>query len=90
MDTLPKQPPKLLDQMRERIRVKHYSIRTESAYVDWAQRFILFHGERHPREMEAPEVAAFLTHPVAFRSWRLNHCLLKISVIGNDIESLCI
>jgi integron integrase len=48
--------------MRERIRVKHYSIRTESAYVDWARRFILFHHKRHPREMGAPEVEAFLTH----------------------------
>jgi integron integrase len=57
-----KPAPKLLDQMRERIRVKHYSIRTESAYVDWARRFILFHGKRHPREMGAPEVEAFLTH----------------------------
>lgn len=54
--------PKLLDQLRERVRVKHYSIRTESAYVDWARRFILFHGKRHPREMGAAEVAAFLTH----------------------------
>jgi hypothetical protein len=59
--------------MREHIRVKRYSIRTESAYVNWARRFILFHGERHPREMEATEVAAFLTHLVAFRSCRLNH-----------------
>ncbi|HRD48810.1 MAG TPA: integron integrase [Candidatus Competibacteraceae bacterium] len=55
-------PPKLLDQMRDRIRVKHYSIRTESAYVDWARRFILFHHKRHPREMGAPEVETFLTH----------------------------
>lgn len=48
--------------MRERIRVLHYSIRTEQAYVDWARRFILFHDKRHPREMGAPEVTAFLTH----------------------------
>jgi hypothetical protein len=73
MEVPVKPAPKLLDQMRERIRVKRYSIRTESAYVDWAQRFILFHGERHPREMGATEVAAFLTHLVAFRSCRLNH-----------------
>ncbi|CDH43256.1 integron integrase [Candidatus Contendibacter odensensis] len=62
MELSPPPPPKLLDQMRERIRVKHYSIRTESAYVDWARRFILFHHKRHPREMSAPEVEAFLTH----------------------------
>lgn len=54
--------PRLLDQVRSRIRVKHYSIRTETAYVDWIKRFILFHGKRHPREMGAPEVEAFLTH----------------------------
>lgn len=55
-------PPKLLDRMRERIRVKHYSIRTETQYVQWAKRFILFHGKRHPQEMGADEVEAFLTH----------------------------
>ena len=47
---------------RQRIRVLHYSIRTEQAYVDWARRFILFHGKRHPRDMGAADVTAFLTH----------------------------
>ena len=56
------QPPKLLESLRQRIRVLHYSIRTEQAYVDWARRFILFHGKRHPRELGAPDVTAFLTH----------------------------
>ena len=42
--------------------MRHYSIRTETAYVDWARRFILFHGKRHPQEMGAVEVEAFLTH----------------------------
>lgn len=56
------QPPKLLDQLRESLRVRRYSLRTEDAYVDWARRFILFHGKRHPGEMGAPEVEAFLTH----------------------------
>lgn len=55
-------PPKLLDQVREKIRVKHYSIRTETQYVHWIKRFILHHGKRHPREMGAKEVEAFLTH----------------------------
>ena len=55
-------PPKLLDQARDRLRVKHYSIRTETQYLHWIKRFILFHGKRHPREMEAVEVEAFLTH----------------------------
>ncbi len=54
--------PKLLDQIRHRARVRHFSIRTEEAYVDWARRFILFHGKRHPREMGAAAVEAFLTH----------------------------
>ncbi len=55
-------PPRLLDQMREAIRVRHYSIRTEDTYVDWARRFILFHDKRHPLQMGPSEVAAFLTH----------------------------
>lgn len=54
--------PRLLDQVRDRIRLKHYSIRTETCYVDWIRRFILFHGKRHPAEMGAAEVEAFLTH----------------------------
>src|SRR5438094_9284067 len=55
-------PPRLLDQMREAIRVRHYSIRTEDAYVDWARRFILFHQKRHPAAMGRAEIEAFLTH----------------------------
>jgi integron integrase len=56
------QPPKLLEQLRVSLRVRHYSLRTEDAYVDWVRRFILFHGKRHPRDMGAPEVRAFLNH----------------------------
>lgn len=55
-------PPRLLDALRREIRVRHFSIRTESAYVDWVRRFILFHDKRHPRELGPAEVAAFLTH----------------------------
>ena len=54
--------PKLLDRMRHKIRLKHYSIRTETAYVDWTRRYILFHGKRHPKDMGAAELEAFLTH----------------------------
>ncbi len=61
-DDEPPPPPRLLDQVRNAIRVRHYSIRTEAAYVDWVRRFILFHGKRHPALLGAPEVAAFLTH----------------------------
>ena len=54
--------PKLLDQVRDTIRRKHFSIRTEQSYVDWIRRFILFHNKRHPREMAEAEVTEFLTH----------------------------
>ena len=54
--------PKLLDQVRAKIRLKHYSIHTEQAYVDWIRRYILFHGKRHPQEMGKPEVEQFLSH----------------------------
>ncbi len=53
--------PKLLDRVRTAIRVRHYSRRTEEAYVPWIRRYILFHGKRHPDQMGAPEVAAFLS-----------------------------
>jgi len=54
--------PKLLDQVRDVIRRKHFSIRTEQAYVDWIRRFILFHNKRHPKEMAEQELTEFLTH----------------------------
>jgi integron integrase len=54
--------PKLLDQVRGKIRVKHYSIRTEQAYVDWIKRFIIHFDKLHPRDLGAAEVEAFLTH----------------------------
>jgi integron integrase len=53
---------RLLDQVRDRIRFKHYSIRTEHSYTDWIKRFILFHGKQHPATLSASEVEAFLTH----------------------------
>ena len=56
------QKPKLLEQVRHRIRAKHYSIRTEEAYVQWIKRFVLFHNKRHPAEMAENEINAFLTH----------------------------
>src|SRR5436190_4531788 len=54
-------PPRLLDRVRDKIRLRHYSIRTEQAYLDWIKRFIVFHGKRHPETLGAPEVEAFLT-----------------------------
>ena len=58
---LPLRSTRLLDQLRERIRYCHYSLRTEQAYVFWVRRFIRFHGMRHPREMGGLEVESFLT-----------------------------
>jgi integron integrase len=53
--------PRLLDQVREAVRARHYSRRTEKAYIHWIKRFIFFHGKRHPAELGASEVTAFLT-----------------------------
>jgi len=55
-------PPRLLDQLRERLRVRHYSYRTELQYVGWVRRYIRFQGMRHPADMGGTEVEAFLTH----------------------------
>lgn len=60
--------PKLLDQLRQAIRIRHYSIRTEEAYVYWVRWFVRFHGLRHPREMGAREVTAFLSHLASERN----------------------
>jgi hypothetical protein len=54
-------PPKLLDQARAKLWVKHYSIRTEEVYADWIKRYVVFHRKRHASDMAAPEVEAFLT-----------------------------
>ena len=57
-----KQPKKLLDQVRDAIRLKHYSIRTEHAYISWIKRYILYHRKRHPKDMGEREIEDFLTH----------------------------
>ena len=54
-------PPRLLDQVKQVMRVKHYALRTEQCYTQWIRRFILFHGRRHPRDMGAAELELFLT-----------------------------
>jgi hypothetical protein len=61
------QPPRLLDPLRNRFRLRHYSLRTEQAYVHCVKRYIMFHGKRHPAEMGKAEVEAFLTHLVVER-----------------------
>ena len=58
----PANPPRLLDVVREKVRALHYSRRTEEAYVHWIRDYVRFHGKRHPREMGAVEVEAFLSH----------------------------
>lgn len=54
--------PKLLVQLRHELRIEHYALSTEAAYVDWAYRYILFHNKRHPAEMGGEEIKQFLTH----------------------------
>jgi site-specific recombinase XerD len=54
--------PRLLDQVRQIIRVKHYSLRTEESYINWIKRFIFFHNKKHPIEMGEKEVGEFITH----------------------------
>lgn len=64
----PLKATRLLDQVRERIRYLHYSLRTEHAYVHWIRAFVRFHGLRHPAELGAPEVEAYLTFLATQRS----------------------
>ena len=59
---LPPGQPRLLDRLRIAIRARHYSLRTEEAYVGWARRYVVFHNKRHPLEMGEPEINAFLSH----------------------------
>ncbi|SEJ32311.1 Phage integrase, N-terminal SAM-like domain [Azotobacter beijerinckii] len=54
--------PKLPGRVREQIRIRHYSIRTETAYIKWVRDFIRYHNVRHPAEMGAPEVGRCLSH----------------------------
>jgi hypothetical protein len=76
-DSSPKQQPsrtersrpmKLLDQVRDVIRRRHYSVRTEDAYVEWIKRFILFHGNRHPKDMGEKEIPQYLSYLASHRN----------------------
>ncbi|MGH8556662.1 MAG: integron integrase, partial [Methylococcales bacterium] len=88
--------PRLLDRVRDKIRLKHYSIRTEQAYTDWVKRFILHFGKRHPSELGAAEVEAFLTHlavhgRVAASTQNQARCALLFlykEVLGIELEWL--
>ncbi|MBD1929498.1 phage integrase N-terminal SAM-like domain-containing protein [Trichocoleus sp. FACHB-90] len=55
-------PKKLLEQVQDVIRLKHYSYQTEKTYIYWIRRYILFHNKRHPKDMESKEIEEFLTH----------------------------
>ena len=54
--------PRLLEQVRNAIRLKHYSIRTERSYIDWIKRYIYFHGKQHPRNLNETHISQFLTY----------------------------
>jgi hypothetical protein len=60
-------PPRLLDRVRAALRARHFSRRTEEAYVAWIRRYIFFHDKRHPADMGAPEITHFLTSLAADR-----------------------
>jgi integron integrase len=85
--------PRLSDRVRDALRCKHYSYRTEKTYLHWIRRFIYFHGKRHPRDMAEPQIAAFLTHLAVARrvsastqNQALNAILfLYKQVIGREI-----
>lgn len=62
LSLVPVAKPRLLDQLREALRSRHYSHRTEQTYCSWVKRFIYFHNVRHPQEMAEPEINAFLTY----------------------------
>jgi Phage integrase, N-terminal SAM-like domain len=61
-NTTQSQPKKLLDQVRDKIRFKHYSLSTENTYLSWIKQFILYHGKRYPSDMGAAEMETFLTY----------------------------
>lgn len=89
-------PPRLLERVRTALRARHYSIRTEEAYVAWIRRFILHHAKRHPQEMGAPEVVDFLTHLALRRNVSAstqNQALSALlflyrAVLGRELEGL--
>jgi integron integrase len=93
---MPTAPSKLLDQVRAALRSKHYAIRTEQAYIDWIVRFVRFHQLRHPRELGADAVAAFLSHlavegqVAAATQNQARSALLFLyrDVLGIDLEAL--
>lgn len=70
------QSKKLLDQVRDALRLKHYSYRTEVTYIQWIRRYILFHQKRHSQEMGVPAIEAFLSHLAVSEA---GYCIYKES-----------
>ena len=62
ISTLSPKPKKLLDQVRDALRTKHYSYRTEQTYIDWIKRYIIFHKKQHPKDLDVAEIREFITH----------------------------
>ena len=90
----PQDAPKLLDRVREEIRVRHYSARTADAYVGWIKRFIVFNEMRHPRELGKQEVSAFLSARGVSASTQ-NQALSAIRflydvVMGHRVDWICV
>src|SRR5205807_8372699 len=80
--------PKLIEQVRNVMRFKHYSLRTERTYWDWIERFIRFHAMRHPREMGEAGVGAFLTHLARdgrVAAFTHNQALSALLFLYNDV-----
>jgi len=69
--------PKLLDRMRAEIRLRHYSLRTEQADVDWARRYILYHGKQHPQALGAEAVRDFLSYLASERHVSASACTVR-------------
>jgi len=68
---------RLLDQVRDRIRLKNYAYRTEKSYLYWIKQYILFHNKRHPNEMGGPEIEQFLTDPLVYQPGAV-HCIWSL------------
>jgi Phage integrase, N-terminal SAM-like domain len=73
------QGKKLLDRVRDTLRLKHYSTRTEKTYIEWIKRYILFHQKRHPKDMASPEIEAFIAHLAVERNVAVStHTVLAV------------
>jgi len=88
MDTSSPPPKRLLDQVHDAIRLKHYSYRTERTYVQWIRQYILFHNRRHPNQLGVAEIESFLTH-LAVQKYvaasRQNQALSTLLFLYRDI-----